>query len=314
MRSFGWHDLITIYRYRNQYLSLDSALDLTRGNPFSPLGVLAHLNPSRESFTGVSSSIDNSQALFGQVYHTIGAKYAHLSFLLPGDSCYSQMLTPLIEGLAREAGSWGVFHLLAEVNEHEIAFPALRKAGFSVYGWQRIWNISHHEETESTWSEHWRPATDQDMIAVRNLYHSLVPPLVQRAEPHPTYQSHGLVYYQDGDLLGFLESIVGPLGIYLQPLLHPATENMPELIKTLPSYFLPRLGRPIYLVVRSYQAWMEASLEELKADVAPRQALLVRYLTIAQRNWLIKTRFTPVLESPQPETTVTAVNHFICDN
>jgi len=39
-----------------------------------------------------------------------------------------------------QAGDWGAFHILAEVDESSDAYRALRMAGFSVYAWQRLPN------------------------------------------------------------------------------------------------------------------------------------------------------------------------------
>ena len=39
-----------------------------------------------------------------------------------------------------------------------------------------------------------------------------------------------------------------------------------------------RRGRPVYLCVRSYQAWLEPALEDLGAKSAPRQAVMVKHL------------------------------------
>ena len=37
-------------------------------------------------------------------------------------------------------------------------------------------------------------------------------------------------------------------------------------------------GRPRFLSMRSYQAWLEPALCEFESDVMPRQALLVKHL------------------------------------
>jgi hypothetical protein len=315
LRPFLWHDLFTVFRYRKQYLSLDSALELTRGNPFSPLGILSHLNPVRESFTGVSSTTDESGTLIGQVCHALGAKYARLSFLMPSDECNSPAIYPLIEGLCCEAGDWGAFQLLAEVEECEAAFASLRRAGFNVYGWQRIWKLPvDNLGNDAPPCRAWQQTSEEGAIAVRGLYHSLVPPLAQRAEPFHLEQPRGLVYYQEGEVTGYVEGRVGPIGIYLQPLLHPAAENEAELIRDIPNHFQPRLGRPVYLVVRSYQAWLEKALQDMGAQVAPRQALLVKYLAVAKHFSLATKRLVHVLDTPQTETTATVINHIIYDN
>jgi len=311
-----WHDLITVIRYRRQYLPLDSALEFTRGNPFSARGLLEHINSGRESFTAACSTEDELQTLIGQVYRTPGAKYARLAFLMPAEDCQSAAVYPLVEGLSGEAARWGAFQLLAEVKEDEPAFSCLRRAGFCVYGWQRVWKLPQGDQWDTEEPvEKWRQTTDEDGIAVRGLYNALVPPLVQRAEPVQAGQLNGFSYFQEGELLGFVEGRIGPVGIYLQPLLHPAAEKETELIRTLPGLFQSRAGRlPVYLVVRSYQAWLEKALIEMGAGVSARQALLVKYLTVAQRFSLAKSRLVPVLETAKTETSPTVINHIFYNN
>ena len=47
-------DLPTLYRYRSEAISLDSARLLTRGNPLGASGVMAYINPRRHIYSAVS--------------------------------------------------------------------------------------------------------------------------------------------------------------------------------------------------------------------------------------------------------------------
>jgi hypothetical protein len=68
-------------------------------------------------------------------------------------------------------------------------------------------------------------------------------------------------------------------GIVLFPLIHPeATDVSAKLLSVI--HQLPnRGGRPIYICVRSYQAWLEPVLEDLGAKSSARQAVMVKHLT-----------------------------------
>ena len=68
--------------------------------------------------------------------------FAKLLYLAPTTELTHPGLPPLIEHLSAEAGQWGAFHVIAEVDETSDAFPALRAAGFAVYAWQRLWDVS----------------------------------------------------------------------------------------------------------------------------------------------------------------------------
>jgi hypothetical protein len=70
----------------------------------------------------------------------------------------------------------------------------------------------------------------------------------------------------------------GVAGSLVSPLIHPEAENVPEKIGALGSQIPYRSGRPVYLCVRSYQAWLEPVLEDLGAKSGPRQAVMVKHL------------------------------------
>jgi hypothetical protein len=110
-----------------------------------------------------------------------------------------------------------------------------------------------------------------------------VPPLAQSADPLAIRQQRGLVYRQGSEIMAYAEGVFGPRGIYLYPLIHPDIDNAASLLKALPEALTPLMGRPLYMAVRSYQAWMENTLIDLGATGSPRQALMVKHLTQAQR-------------------------------
>jgi hypothetical protein len=111
--------------------------------------------------------------------------------------------------------------------------------------------------------------------AVQNLYHQIVPPLLQPVEPAPRNPT-GFVCNEGSK--AHVAVSTGMLGIVLFPLIHPeATDvstKLASLIRLLPN----RGGRPVYVCVRSYQAWLEPVLEDLGAKGADRQAIMVKHL------------------------------------
>jgi hypothetical protein len=320
VRSFSWLDLLTVYRYRQNVLPLDSAFLLTRGSPVGPAAVLAYLNPARGSYTGVSSLPKGGPVLIGQICHIMGDRSARISFLLPADACLSPALSSLMEGLTQQAGQWGAFNLLAEVEENTGIFGAFRVAGFTVYARQRIWQLlprqlpevpEKNNENNHPQDSYWKPAVPRDEIAIRSLYHAVVPALVQRAEPLGTHHLSGLVYKQEGEALAYLETITGPQGIYIQPIVHPGVENVFELLSSLSTCFT-LMGRSIYLAVRSYQAWLEPALQQMNAQAGTTQALLARYLTNVQT--IAMPERIKVMETQTAKPTVPVVHNTFHDN
>ncbi len=263
---------------------MDSARLLTRGSPAGMVANLSLLHLAHSFYTGVINDTKNTLPLIGQVLYELGSRSARLSFVAPGSNCDSPELPALLEGLATQAGRrWGAFHVLGELEEICPAFESMRRAGFSVYAWQRVWRLPVGSQANGSTAGRWQPVQEEDEWAVRSLFQNLVPPLAQSAEPLTIRRQSGLVYRQGSEIMAYVQGIFGPRGIYLYPLIHPDIEDAVNLIKTLPSALVPLLGRPVYLAVRSYQAWLETTLTNMDAKSSPRQALMVKHLAHAQR-------------------------------
>jgi hypothetical protein len=232
---------------------------------------------------------------------------------MPDEGLNQPGLTELLETLAIQAGWWGAFHLLAEVEENSCAMEGLRRSGFSVYAWQRIWKFppSRNQALNGNGKNgaaSWQPAADVDEVMIRTLYQSLVPPLVQSAEPLTPRRPLGWVYHQEGEILAYVEGFYGPQGIYLQPLIHPGVENVSQVLGNLLGNQHNPLRRPIYMAVRSYQAWLETVVRDLECQVGPRQALMVKHLVAQQRTAVQVTRHS-VLEKYTAEPTVPMIHN-----
>jgi hypothetical protein len=305
VRPFDWRDLPALYRQRNRSVFLDSALVLTRGPMLLPGALLSYLVPTMGVFTCVNDGDEaNEEEIIGQFIHVLGSQFAQLTFLTPDVLLDSPALVSLIEYMVLLSGERGAMRLLADVDEKTFAFEALRKIGFAIYARQRIWQLSV-TESEVYHPEGWRSATRNDMIAIRSLYNNIVPGLVHQVEPFVKQRPKGLVYYHQGELLAYVELKYGHRGIWATPFVHPDAENLlynfALLLKSIPG----RRSRPVYLCVRSYQAWFEATIEDLGAKVGPRQAVMVKHLTAQQK--VLRTLTLPALDGGQPEVTAPIV-------
>ena len=279
IRSLDLLDIPIITRYRNDVITLDSARALTRGHPLGAMGLLAYVNPTRHLYAAIANSGD--AALLGGVIHTRGETFAKLLYLAPSSRLDDPELPALLEHLVVQAGEWKVFHVMAEVEESSHIFPSLRAAGFSVYAWQRLWDVSQVGKTgtvpvgESTSSLSWRRLQSVDLPAVQSLHYQIVPPLMHPVEPAP---KRVIGFVHGGNLKCYASATAGMYGIVLTPLIHPDEHNVSEKIASLVANLPDRRGRKIYLCVRSYQTWLEPVLEDLGAQASPRQAVMVKHL------------------------------------
>jgi hypothetical protein len=70
----------------------------------------------------------------------------------------------------------------------------------------------------------------------------------------------------------------GVYGIVLSPLIHPEVTDVSAKLASLIANLPDRRNRPVYVCVRSYQAWLEPVLADLGAQGADRQAVMVKHL------------------------------------
>ncbi|MEW5868068.1 MAG: hypothetical protein AB1894_02245 [Chloroflexota bacterium] len=299
VRTFDWRDLAALLRYRQSGVFLDSALVLTRGALLVPGALLSYLAPAMGVVTCVANESDSgSETLIGQYIHPSGSQFAHLTFLAPEQGLESLAVTRLLEYLSQSAGERGALRLLADVDEHSQAFEALRQTSFAIFARQRIWQLSP-QPGAVIHNNPWRVANGQDALAIRLLYNNLVPGLVQQVEPFESQHPRGLMYYQDGELQAYVDLRYGRCGIWAQPFFHPEVEDVPARLADLYQIIPDRFARPLYFCVRSYQAWLEPAIEELGAEAGPRQAVMVRTLTVQHK--ALRPLTLPALEGGQPE-------------
>jgi hypothetical protein len=265
-------DLPTIARYRNDVLTLDSARALTRGHPLGAMGLLAYINPARHLYAAIRNT--DGTPILGGVIHSRGDTYAKLLYLAPSTNMGNPHLPALIEHLSAQAGEWQAVHVIAEVDESSDVFPALRTAGFSVYAWQRVWDVSLLEKTESGSGSDWKRMRSVDLPAAQNLHYQIVPQLLHPIEPAPK-RPDGFIH---AEVRCFASVSYGVYGIVLTPLILPDEGDVSGKIVSLVSSLSDRNGRPVYLNVRSYQAWLEPVLEDLGAKASQRQAVMVKHL------------------------------------
>lgn len=210
----------------------------------------------------------------------------------------------MLEGLIIKAGQWGSKQIVAEMTPDSDMFLQFKQAGFSVLAKHRIFKFNLPMDYQPKTNRSWRLWNSADVHKMRNLYFTLVPPLIQPVEPLSRREMLGLVYYDaSGELQAYADLVYGPVGAWVLPFVHPqATENITDLLAQL-CLDLPELAnRPIYITARSYQPWIESALENLSGETSPELALMVRYLALRQR---VNAEWTfAALENGKPEPTI----------
>ena len=224
-------------------------------------------------------------------------------YLAPAAASDHPELPALIDNLSAEAAAWGAFHVLAELDEDSPVFAALRRAGFSAYARQRIWDVS--ALTEAATRAVWPRARSFNMPAIQSLHHQIVPPLLQPIEPAPR-KAAGFIC-NEGEPC-YASTATGLNGVVIFPLIHPDARDVPAKLRSLINCLPNRAGRPVYVCVRTYQSWLEHVLEDLGAKPGPLQAVMVKHLTHLVREEQAVLARQPAGVSVQPSRVSRYVN------
>jgi hypothetical protein len=267
--------------------------------------MLARFYPAGGVYTAVARGGDDGQPQIGQISHVPGERSAHLSFLLIQEPFDERAACALLENLVVQAGEWGAANVLAAVDEAQSVFTSLRRAGFAVYSRQDVWRMPALQHDDRVQNEYeWQEATPLDCEPVLHLCQSLLPPLVQRAEEAFSYCPKGLVVRSKDEVLAYVQVTSGPRGICLLPLFHPqVTDIRPlllDLAGRLKNMVLSPLERPVYYLVRSYQAGLSGILEDLGAEKMGAHALLVKHIAIRHRKPVQDMQFSSIDRRAHP--------------
>lgn len=239
--------------------------------------------------------------------HLPGNRSANLTFLLMDQSNRMEDLPALIEFLIYHAGETGALNLRAQLEENSPLFEVLRRCGFSVYGVQTLWKlpVGKSDVTPSLWRE----AQSADEPGLRNLYQSLTPPVEQAAEPFQSNVDTRLVSGKQKEISLWVEYQDGPKGLYLTPVIPPATQDLAAALNDLIA-LVSLVTKPAFIQVRSHQSWMQYALEEIGAEQVGRFNLLVKHLSIAQKA-LAPNGLRARVEQTQAKPTVPIIQNIV---
>jgi hypothetical protein len=283
IRPLDVRDLRLLHRVRRDGLCLHAQVAYTRGPHALQTALLDVLTPGRATHTLVARpALPGEPAAIGQITHDLGEPVARLAFIGPSAQADGPLGLQLLDALSQEAGLRGAHNLIAEVDEDQPAFESLRRAGFAVYARQQIWRWAGTPAAEQEFDGVWRSEVPSDGEAIAWLVANLVPGLVLQAEAAPGRGRRGLLHWAEGELRAYLDLERGPLGVWVQPYIHPAVEAIDMLLAA----FLRRAAasdRPVYLCLRSYQGWMVGALDRLGFERVAEQAVMVRRLAVAVR-------------------------------
>jgi hypothetical protein len=307
IRSFDWRDVGLVKTLADRGVCLDSETGLTEGNHPLQHALLSYLMPLAGAPTYIWRADGNHHAGFGQLRHRPGEEHARVLYIAPAAGELADGWTHLIDRLAVEAGERRAQNLIAEVNEKSTEFEALRQTGFAIYARQTLWKLAPAAAQPAAAARvPLRPAARADALAVSTLYSNVVPRLVQQVEPGPRYIERGYVLHDGGELVAYLDVRRGPLGIWVEPFLHPEADDVAEAVLRTGLELMARRDKPLYLCVRRYQNWLQEVTAAAGFETLGSQAVMVKRLAVRLAEPVLKP--LPVVEGQVP-TPITSARY-----
>lgn len=278
-------DLPLIRRLTPNGTVLDSERGLTRDARGPNSLLLSSLIFPRGVYTLVSRS--ENQQVVGQFRHRPDDPNAHIVYIatsLDDDNIEDTVWLNILDAMTREAGKHGAHSLIAEVETTGQLFETLRTARFSTYSRQIIWKHDAVDIEPESCVIDLEKEISSDRIGITSLITNTVPRMLQQVAAPPG-DMEGLVYRKDGRIEAYIGVSEGGNGVYLLPFIHPDSSLEAADIIEAAVAAIDRCAKvPIYVCVRSYQSWLNQTLDELGFEEWTEQAVMVKQIAAGIRH------------------------------
>jgi hypothetical protein len=279
-RSIALTDLPLLRRLSSQGIVLDTEMRVTQSFYGVPVSHLISLLFNRGIYTYLARN-DQHQVI-GQFRYRADDVNAHMLCLAPAlEQVDDSLWLTILDGMTREAGKVGAHTLLAEVDAQSSLFEIFRQARFACYMRQTIWR---HDAVIADPTLHLSAENSNDQIGIMSLICHTIPTL-QQGIATPSVETDGLVYRRNQQVEAYIAYTEGKAGIYILPYIHPNVAHLAKDIIISAIANIPSTQRlPIYITVRSYQAWLEQTMHDLNFTSVVEQAVMVRQIAAGVRH------------------------------
>ena len=217
---------------------------------------------------------------FGQV--KIENQGARLNWLLPLGFTEKDPLPELLDNLAMEAGLRGAKFMLASTRVDNCLFETLRRAGYCLYGWQSIWELSKDPGKSKKPQTAWFKPESKDALELAKLQRRLLSPATQSVTAFAAQVLPDFALKVDGILNGYAKVNCFNNKVLIAPLLMNTVEDVVTILSSLIKEFFSAADK-VYLLQTADSGWLTADLEKIGARVTPREELLVKHFTARQK-------------------------------
>jgi hypothetical protein len=235
---------------------------------------------SREWFSQALALNNLQLYAFGQVrFENQGAR---LNWLLPLGFTEKDPLPELLDNLAMEAGLRGAKFMLASTRMDDCLFETLRRAGYCLYGWQSVWEISlNHIKTKESQAAWYQPDS-RDALDLTKLQRRYLSPATQSVTPLASQTLPDFAVKMDGILKGYARVNCFNNKVLIAPVFVNSLENIEDILAVLIKDFFSSADK-VYLLQTADTGWMTADLEKFGSRLTPREELLVKHFAVMQK-------------------------------
>jgi hypothetical protein len=248
-------------------------------NILTTVGIEAMVG-SREWFS-LALALNNLQLYaFGQVkFEYQGAR---LNWLLPLGFTEKDPLPELLDILAMEAGLRGAKFMLASTHVDNCLFETLRRAGFCLYGWQSVWDISRNLGKTKPPQTAWFKPDSMDALELTKFQRKLLSHATQSVTAFASQALPDFALKIDGILKGYARVNCFNNKVLIAPLFMNTLEDVEGILSALVKEFFSATAK-VYLLQTADIGWLTADLEKIGARVTPREELLVKHFAAMQK-------------------------------
>jgi hypothetical protein len=259
---------------------VDAEYKLARG--FQPAILNATLEliyPQNTSFTGTFENKDSVFNSIGQI--NLEGETARLIFVFPKENDLVADVCCLIEGLGKRAGAMGAHFLLAAAEENDQLHYALCQCSYRPLFSQKYWQINSSRKIKTDQEYQWQPSSARDLLAIQSFLHSCLAPPIRTIWPIKPHNYPDALLFSGGELCGLasLHRFADTLFIY--PLILPSLPHPEKALSSLIK-FAP-MSHNAFLVIPSFQCWLEGLQSKLFAETILKQLILVKHFTLRQK-------------------------------
>ena len=248
-------------------------------NILTTVGIESTLG-SREWFSQALALNNLQLYAFGQVrFENQGAR---LNWLLPLGFTEKDPLPELLDNLAIEAGLRGAKFMLASSRVDICLFETLRRAGYCLYGWQSIWDISRSLGRSKERQAVWFKPDSRDALELTRIQRKLLSPAAQSVTALALQALPEFTLKIDGVVKGYARVSGFNNKVLITPVLMNTVENADSVIAALVNGFFSTADK-VYLLQTADTGWLSADLEKLGAQATPREELLVKHFAAMQK-------------------------------